>query len=168
MSKSIDAEISYLSKKINKNNKEIIRLKSKKENLEKLKMAFPEAEYSFGAIITKDVNDKISCMKFSSEWHTLCVSFSIGPKQYGRPIYADPYKIKIASLDYNYDITKKSRSGTIKIFDYETIIDDSCSRKKKFINRIKMHILKKINKGNLLISDDSFNKDMFKKLITFS
>lgn len=172
--KRVEYRLTDHQRKISYAEKRIAKLKVQKDGLAKLVEKYPEARYSNGDLYLEGMRDnwdKVAGMSIESVYErqnykatNLAVKFSLNKKySEGLKIFMIPENGVIAQI-----ITEgygKTAKGTIKIFDYKSIIPDTCPRRKAFIRRIKYNLLDKIVKKHLTIQDDSFDKDDFVKLM---
>lgn len=164
--------LSKLDSDINHHKRSILQLEDKKKKLTSLQDKIPNAIYHNGAVCLKDIWDKISCMKierkqqFSAGRTDIVVKFSIGQKYRidGRKIYSYPFDNTAASIFWNLGANPKIKNS-IYIENIDQLIDDSCSKKKAFISRIKLFLIDEIHRYNLSIDDSQYNHEISKLLM---
>lgn len=162
--------LSSLNSTIDIHNKLIIQLSDKKQKLEKLKELVPNAHYYNGAICLPDIWDKISCMRierkhrYMSNYTDLTIKLSVGKKHFinGTKLYTYPTDNIIARVFWG-EIGEANYS--ISVYDFDKIINDACSYKHKFLNRIKLYIVNEISRHKLSLNDDCEYKDEINKLL---
>jgi hypothetical protein len=165
---NFDDLIKSIEREISQHTKTLQQLQARKEGFLKLKQDYPTAEYDAGSICSNEIWDKVSCMRLvhgkGRNWNDICAKFLLHERDSpeGLKLYTNPLFNTIATIKYNYGSPRKYE---ITIFDYKALIPDSCPNKKKFIRRIKLHLVKKITQGKLTIAANSFYKDEFENLL---
>jgi hypothetical protein len=166
--KDLENKIARIKNTIPKYEKRIENLKIIKDGAGKLLERYPNIIYRYGSAHLENVDlsandwDKVGGMSLTRNWDhnntSLKISFSFNKKySEGIKTYITPKNGVIAKIT--------AKTGNIVIYDYKSMISDDCPRKKSFIKKIKRYIIKEISKKNLIISDTSFDKDEFLKLL---
>lgn len=160
--RDIDRDIAFQEK-------EIADLQKKKEWFKTMKEQYPDAQYENGSLCLINIWDRITCMRIERKRRyystsKINVKFLLGKKNTinGLKIFTQPYENTIAEIRHLYGATRKKE---ILIFDYKKIIPLDCPRRNSFIKRIKMYLLESIMQDGLTVSDSSFDKDEFTKLM---
>lgn len=158
----IEDKISSIDYRIKANHQEIEKLVKAKDKLLSVQKQYPGIHYDHGSYILDNIKDKVSCMTLSNRYRGIFVRFSLSPtKHSGLKIFSGPLDTKIADIIFDY----KTNNHKIKILDYDSAISDLCPSKKRFLKRIKFFLLHIITKSKFNITDDSFNKENFIKLL---
>lgn len=158
----IEDKISDIDFRIKINNQEIERLLKAKEKLLSMQKQYPGIHYNHGAFILNDIKDQVSCMALSDRYRGIYARFNLSPSKHnGLKIFSAPLDSKIADIIFDY----KTNNHKIKIYDYDSMISELCTSKRRFIKRIKFFLLHAITMGKFGITDDSFNKETFIKLL---
>jgi len=163
----VDKQISVQQRTLARAQYRIPKLAAQKEGLLKIKEKYPDVKFVDGGAIylpTMDWNN-IAGVSIDRKWNrvaggnatTYSIKFSLNKKQSGGvKVYMVPAEGKIAETGY---------AKTIKIFDYKGIIPETCPKRKVLIKHIKKQLLKLIRYRKLTITNDSFDKEDFLKLM---
>jgi|SRR5271170_4090233 len=165
----LDDVISNYDKEILRKERDIVDLQKEKAKYQKIKELYPAAHYTGRAICLPNIWDKITCMRIERKrkYYSMSyinVKFFLGKGQLveGMKIYTLPFDNPVAAIKHTYGMTKEKQ---IEIFDYKKIIPDECPRKKAFIKRIKLYLVRSITQDGLTIDNKSFDKDEITKLM---
>lgn len=171
---NIDTYIATLSDKITDYDAKSAKLKEKREIIFKARALYPDIAIARGALCSPSVWDKVSCMSIKSSGRYrsdyVAVMFYVGFKHSvdGAKIFVAPVENIIARINRSY--TKHSmgiasrQPDTIQILDYKSIIPDACPNKSIFIRRMKKSLIKLIQKDKLVVTQNSFDIDVWDKL----
>lgn len=170
----LDRQISQHQHTLARVQKRLPALMSQKEGLLKLKDKYPNAKYEGSAIHIETV-DWTNIAGVSIDRHrgrdvlTYTVKFSLNKKNSdGVKVFMTPVENKIAETPQYYRLVNINKPNEIKIFDYKNIIPESCPRRKVLTKQIKKYLLKTIRSRKLNISNDSFDKEDFLKLMVLT
>ena len=173
--KYIDSRITHYDTQISKGAKNIVRLKTQKEQLQKALEKYPDASYNYGALYLVGHNDKWNdVVGMSIDWtptnqyrtKTVSAKFSLKNKNVDDiKIYVVPSVSVIAEITPYHRYSFSREAAEIKISEFKAIIPDECKRKKYFLKRIKKYILNQITDNKLTIAKNSFYEEEFVKLM---
>ena len=165
----LEAVIYSIDKSIISQEQALTLLRTRRNRFEALKQQYPEASYENGAICLPTIWDKITCMRIERKRRyystsKINVKFLLGKKNTidGMKIYTLPFENPVAEIKYQYGAARKRE---ILIFDYKKLIPLECQRRNQFIKRIKMYLINIIVQDGLYITDNSFEKSDFEKLM---
>lgn len=161
----LESAIKEIDKDVILQEKIIQQLKQKKEIYLKIKEEYPDAVIDRGNVCLNNIWDKITCMRIErNNYYDVSVKFLVGKKFTicGMNTYTNPLFSRIATIQNNYSGQRRTE---ITIFDFKSLIPDSCPSKKKFVKRIKIYLLNRIVKDKLFIHPNSFGKEEFTKLM---
>jgi hypothetical protein len=165
----LDEIIHNIDKTIASQEQELTLLRARRNRFEALNQQYPEAAYESGSICLPGIWDKITCMRIERKRRyystsKINVKFLLGKRNTidGMKIHTLPFESVIAETKYQYGPTKKRE---IIIFDYKKLIPIECPRRNQFLKRIKLYLINVIIQDGLYITDNSFEKSEFEKLL---
>ena len=166
----LDDVIADIDKDINAQEREINLLKNKKLKFQRIKEDCPGAHYENGAICVDNIWDKITCMRIENKrkyysTSKINVKFLLSKKASleGLKIYTYPLENLVAEIRHTYGLNRRKE---IIIFDYKKIIPMDCPKRTEFIKRIKFHLIDNIMQNGLFITENSFEREEFTKLMS--
>lgn len=167
----LDDVICSIDRDISVQEKEISSLKNRKDKFQKIKNQYPDAQFENGVICLQNIWNTITCMRIerSHRYYTsskISVKFLLGKNNLieGMKIHTFPLQNPVAEIRRPYK-NYTTASKEIIIFDYKKFIPLDCPKRNSFIKRIKLHLINTIMEEGLSISDSSFEKEEFTKLL---